>query len=99
MSAHLLTIDGVTRTIPEWARLHGVSRQLLRYRVRVGKPQAEWFAPPGRLSARIGETVVIELRRRVAAGESVRSATAALGVSEDHGRRIAQGLARKGVAT
>ncbi len=97
MSAHLLTIDGVTRTVPQWAREKGISRQLLRYRVRVGKPQAEWFAPPGRLPARIKEATVIELRRRVAAGESVPSATAALGVSQDHGRRIAQGLARKGV--
>jgi hypothetical protein len=92
-----LTIDGVTRTIPDWAREKGISRQLLRYRVRTGVPVAELFAPT-RLNVKHTDAAVAELRRRVAEGERLVDVAPALGISVTVARGIVRGHARKGVA-
>jgi hypothetical protein len=89
-----LTIDGVTRTIPEWAREKGISRQLLRYRVKIGMPAEALFSPPRELP-RIPDATIAELKRRVAAGEPVIDVTTALGINYDWGRRVARGLGGK----
>lgn len=97
MSAHLLTIDSVTRTVPEWAREKGISRQLLRYRVRIGIPAADLFAP-ARPNTKHAPAAVLELRRRVASGERLIDVAPELGISPSWARYIANGYARKTVA-
>lgn len=92
-----LTIDGVTRTIPDWAREKGMSRQLLRYRVRIGVPVSELFTP-ARPSTKHSPAAVLELRRRVAGGERLIDVAPELGISPSWARYIANGYARKTVA-
>lgn len=94
MTGEPLTIDGVTRTIPEWAREKGISRQLLRYRVRTGVPTDRLFEAP-RASARHSEEAVAELRRRVANGERAALAAAVVGMSESHARNVIDGFYRR----
>jgi hypothetical protein len=96
MTAELLTIDGVTRTIPEWARLHGLSRQLLRHRVRAGlQPPA--LLQRAKLNVKHSDATVAELRRRVAAGEMVRYVARDMGMPETTAGGIARGQCRKGI--
>jgi hypothetical protein len=94
MSKELVTIDGVSATIPEHARRLGLSRQLLRYRLRQGFTGARLTAAPAE-QCRVSSEAVQELRRRVAAGERPALAARALGVSETYGRWIAEGWARR----
>lgn len=94
MSARIVTIDGITATVPEHARRGGISRQLLRYRLKIGVPEAALFSPPLKLP-RVDDATIAELRRRVDAGEPVHIVTAALGISYDWGRRVARGLGGK----
>jgi hypothetical protein len=94
MTGELLTIDGVTRTIPEWAREKGISRQLLRHRVRSGVPHERLFEAP-RASARHSEEAVSELRRRVANGERLAAVARAIGMSESHARDVIDGFYRR----
>lgn len=94
MSAHVVTIGGITATVPEHARRGGISRQLLRYRIKVGMPEGALFSTPRELP-RIPDATIAELRRRVDAGEPVHIVTAALGISYDWGRRVARGLGGK----
>jgi hypothetical protein len=94
MSKELVTIDGVEATIPEHARRLGLSRQLLRYRVARGFTGARLTAAPAE-QRRVSEEAVAELRRRVAAGERPGPAARAVGISEDYGRAVADGFARK----
>lgn len=95
MSKQLVTIDGVAATIPEHARRLGLSRQLLRYRVARGFTGERLTAGPARRH-RVSEEAVVELRRRVAAGERPAVAARAVGMSKSWGRYVADGLARKG---
>ena len=90
----IVTIDGIAATIPDHARRLGLSRQLLRYRLRQGFEGAMLTADPS-LRHQVPREVVAELRRRVAAGERPALAARALGVSEAYGRAIADGLARR----
>lgn len=94
MTGEPLTIDGVTRTIPEWAREKGISRQLLRYRVRTGVPPDRLFEAP-RPRARHSEEAVAELRRRVASGERAAVAAVFVGMSESHARDVIDGFYRR----
>jgi hypothetical protein len=94
MTGELLTIDGVTRTIPEWARLYGLSRQLLRHRVRRGFSPADLFAK-SKLCVKHSDAAVVELRRRVASGERLVDVAPVLGISETVARAIVRGHARK----
>lgn len=94
MSAHVVTIGGVTATVPEHARRAGIARQLLRYRLRTGVEEARLLALPGE-NRRIGNDKVAELRRRVAAGEPVARAARAVGISQTYAREIVQGRSRK----
>lgn len=94
MTGEPLTIDGVTRTIPEWAREKGISRQLLRYRVRTGVPLDRLFEAP-RPRARHSEEAVAELRRRVASGERAAAAAVFVGMSESHARNVIDGFYRR----
>lgn len=97
MSAHVVTIGGVTATVPEHARRGGISRQLLRYRLRTGVPQEHLFAAV-RPNVKHDPSTVIELRRRIGEGERLIDVAPALGISESWARYIAKGLARKVVA-
>ncbi len=97
MTGEPLTIDGVTRTIPEWAREKGISRQLLRYRVRMGFPTADLFTL-ARPNTKHAPAAVLELRRRVASGERLIDVAPELGISPSWARYIANDYARKTVA-
>lgn len=97
MTAHVVTIGGITATVPEHARRGGISRQLLRYRLKIGVPQEHLFAPV-RPNVKHGPSAVIELRRRINDGERLIDVAPALGISESWARYIAKGLARKVVA-
>lgn len=94
MSAHVVTIGGVTATVPEHARRGGISRQLLRYRVRTGVPLDRLFEAP-RPRARHSEEAVAELRRRVASGERAAVAAVFVGMSESHARDVIDGFYRR----
>ena len=94
MPKQLVTIDGVAATIPDHARRLGLSRQLLRYRVRQGFEGARLTAAPV-ARPRVPEEAVAELRRRVASGERRGPAARAVGMSVSWGRYVADGVARK----
>lgn len=49
----VITIDGVTKTIYEWAREFGIGAETVLYRINAGWPQEAWFVKPtgrGRLT-------------------------------------------------
>lgn len=46
LGRQMYTVNGVTRSIPEWAIEIGMSRNALRARIKTGMPPEEWMRPP-----------------------------------------------------
>jgi len=44
----LITIDGKTKHLTEWAREAGISAPTLSYRIKAGWPEFRWLDPPSR---------------------------------------------------
>lgn len=93
MTARIVTIGGVEATVPEHARRGGISRQLLRYRLKRDVPEERLFEAPRALPSYSDETVD-ELRRRAAAGEAPAVAARAVGMSTSHARNVIDGFVR-----
>lgn len=91
----MVTIGNRTQTVRQWAAERGVYHQLIDARIRAGWPAEKAVMTPPAQRERHATEVIVEFRRRVAAGEQPSSAGRALGIRGGHVHTIARGLARK----
>lgn len=67
-----LTAFGMTLSIAEWSRRTGISRQLIRGRLRLNWPPEKIVITPAGARVDISDDAVREIRDRRGRGESMR---------------------------
>jgi hypothetical protein len=96
-----LTHQGLTMTMSDWASRVGISVQLLHYRLKVGWSLAKALGTPAGVVCRrpykYTDSVIAEIRLRVANGEPQVSVARSIGVDAKYVSRIVTGKARRKV--
>lgn len=96
-AANELTAYGMTLPIVEWARRTGISRQLIRGRLRLGWPAEKIVITPAGAHTEISVETVTEIRARRARGEPYDIIARECGVSTHYAAEIVNRTARKDV--